>query len=218
MKKIFCIIQLLLVFFCFSCKPKLQNDNTNSIVRIDTNIYYYVQGDTFLISYIKVTDSINNILNPPIRIGTWKYFYPNYKLKQTDQYNSFGTLTHRIKLYESGNIQYDFVLNKEDTSYIHKYSVNGKITYYEKFFSTQQVDNYGTLRIKKYYSDKGLLLKEIIDSIDNTIEIKYYPNGQKSSYREITYYDDYNGKVIEWDSLGNLILETNIKSDYIIYY
>jgi len=205
----------MLVFI--SCNQESSTVNHEKNIFSDTSIYYYMNNDTFLISYHRVFDSINNKIQPPIRIGKWRFFHPNKNIRQIDEYNSFGKLIGRLKYNDSGILKYDFVLKNEDTSFIKKYSETGDLIYYEEFYSTEQKDTWGTLRISKYYSN-GLLEKKIIDSIDNTVEIVYFPNGRKASYRDITYYDDYNGKIIEWDSIGSLLLDTDLKSEYMIYY
>ena len=217
---------LLVIFLILiSCNPKLEKKNSDHTIHLDTSYYFYLNQDTFLISVHKITDSINNIDYPPIRYGEWKYYYPNYIIKQIEKYNEYGNLLRRSQYYKNGTLSYDFILNQNDyssvsndTSFVYKYFETGKVKYFEVFYSTQQNENFGTLRIKKYFSKDEILEREIIDSIDNSVEIKYYVNGQKSSYRELSPYEGYQGKIMEWDTTGNLILDTSIHRENMIYY
>jgi antitoxin component YwqK of YwqJK toxin-antitoxin module len=172
-------------------KIKIESPNKYNLKGLkpndDIKLYWQVKAKVENILKIENNDTLyygkifcNN------KIGTWKYFYPNNKLKNITNYNQLGELDGIYKifhkdggyLYETGNYK------------------NGKLN--------------GTVY---YYYEDGKVKKEIpfVNGKRDGIVTKYYPNG---NIQYVEQYKD--GKICcqakDYYESGKLKIITNYKN------
>lgn len=123
--------------------------------------------------------------------GTWKYYYPNGKLRSEETIKdgkaNYGTFT---KYYENGNIDYQVNYDKEGNFVSRKdYKFSGPL------YSSQTRNASGDYKITYYYENGKEFYTKVLTGKNTDIEadgavVRYFPDGSK--YME---YNIVKGKV-----------------------
>ena len=120
-----------------------------------------------------------------IRVGIWKFYFPNGQLEGEEEYDETGTLI-RSNLYSPSGVL------------IASGSIKEGLMFTSDFYDSGMLKRETVTRIE---SDE--------DKSNGPVHYKdYYPNGHLMEELQ-TIDGEYDGPMKRWDENGNLVLEVN---------
>lgn len=148
-------------------------------------LLYYNNGEKFCEGLHRVYKKRNS--ERKNRKGIWKFYHLNGKPDEIIEYDKFGDLLSYKKYGENGNLLRSQINLKATITYLEFYK-DGNIKY--ESITKIETEQDEEKEYETYYES----IKE------------YFINGQlKSQFQTID--DELQGKVIQWDINGNLVIE-----------